>query len=191
MRCTPKPDTSAVMPRIFALMGAGVVVFFAAVPFASARTLLQAAGVLFFGLGIFLTVRYVLTSFSYALVPRGTGDGPAAAFAQNTGVRCLPLSSLDFTVHRQRGRGTPLLEACLSLSDLTEFLLLPGDRKERRQVLETHTLAHTYHYTVSFRPERLYLALFADGEEEIGILFEPSEEMAAVFFKAAERNKAE
>ncbi len=191
MRYTPKADTALVRRWIYLLMGVGTVAFLVTAMFPTGRALLQAAGVLFFAAGLFLTARYVLTSFTYALVPKGTGDGEAMAFAGPADVRYLPLSSVDFTVHRQRGRGVPVLEACLSLSDLTDFQLLPRNKEERRRILSMHPLVRTYHYTVSFRRSQRYLAVFADGEAEIGILFEPGDEMTAVFREAARRNQTE
>lgn len=115
----------------------------------------------------YVMVRYILTSYTYRIVPRSLDtDHP------------MPWE-MDFVVNRvQGGRSVPMVR--MSLEYLTELIYV-GD-KDYRSLPEyvNYRDAKIYVHVVNASCKDRYMAVFtAPGGEHHAVLFEPSQQMAA------------
>ena len=192
MRHTPVPDAAPVRRIVTVLIASGIAVFMLSPVLKSARAAFQAAALLFLSAGIYITVRYLMTSFSYAVLPRGDAvdDGTVSAAVGAFHVRHLPPSSLDFVVTKSQGQRIGITEARLSMDELLYFGAL-SPKGAKKEILKRHPSARLYNYTVSLRPNS-YIAVFEDSRgNQIGIVFEPDTAMAEYFADTAEKNQVQ
>ncbi len=153
----PKPQNKK--PQIITTVSValGIAVFLLAPILPKGQAVLQAVSFVMFAGGLFFAIRYLFTSFSYAVE-----DG-------------------DFTVQKSQGRRVGVTEARLALSELADFVPL-SKGKIGKDVRGKYPAMQIYSYTVTYRPDGAYLAVFVDGADNaIGVIFEPSAEMVGLF----------
>ena len=193
MHHTPTPRDDRARRVVFAWIAAGAIAVVSAAVLETGRASLQSAALCFFAVGIFITTRYIFTSFSYSVEPRSfdrPDDGTVtAADVGAFHVRHLPPSEMDFVVHKSQGQRQGIIEARLSMAELTYFAPLPREGGRKREAFRLHPDMRVYNYTVSYRPEGQYIAVFTDSAENvIGVIFEPDGQMADYFADTAAKN---
>lgn len=193
MHHTPTPVDDRARRVTFVLIAAGVLTFLASAWLPAGRAFLQAASLVSFAMGIFVTVRYLMTSFSYSVEPQGQHlpeDGTVtAAEAGAFHVRYLPPSSLDLMVRKSQGRRIGIIEARLSLEELAYFAPLPHQGGRKREPYRLYPNMRVYNYTVSYRPAAQYMAVFVDRVgNEIGIVLEVDGDMVTYLTETAAKN---
>ncbi len=192
MHHTPTPDSTPARRITCVLIGAGIAVFMLSPIVPTGRALFQLAAVLLFTVGIYVTVRYLMTSFSYAVEPRNapTDDGTVSASPGAFHLRHLPPSALDFVVRKSQGQRVGMVEARLSMEELLYFSPLPPKGGRKREAYRLYPTMRSFRYTVSLRPTAQYIAVFEDAAgNQIGVIFEPCETMAEYFAHTAEKNR--
>lgn len=193
MHHTPTPVDDRARRVTFVLIAAGAVTFLLSPWLPGGRALLQAASLVLFAVGIFVTVRYLMTSFSYSVQPRGqypAEDGTVtAADIGSFHIRHLPPSSLDLVVRKSQGRRIGVIEARLSMEELAYFAPLPREGGRKREAYRLYPAMRVYNYTVSYRPAAQYIAVFADdADNAIGVVLELDGEMITYLADTAAKN---
>ncbi len=192
MHYTPIPVDDRARRVTFVLIAAGAVTFLLPLWLPAGRALLQTASLILFSMGLFVTVRYLMTSFSYCVEPRGADrpeDGTVTADLGAFHIRHLPPSAVDLTVRKSQGRRVGIIEARLSMEDLAYFAPLPRQGGRKREVYRLYPNMRVYNYTVSYRPAAQYIAVFVDRTDNaIGVVLELNEEMAAYLADTAAKN---
>lgn len=193
MHHTPTPVDDRARRITFVLIAAGAGTFLLSPWLPGGRALLQTASLILFTTGIFVTVRYMMTSFSYSILPRGqylAGDGTVtAADVGSFHVRHLPPSSLDLVVRKSQGRRIGVIEARLSLEELAYFAPLPGEGGRKREAYRLYPNMRVYNYTVSYRPVAQYIAVFVDrADNAIGVILELDGDMVSYLADTAAKN---
>ena len=192
MHHTPTPVDDRARRVTFVLMAAGAVTFLLSPWLPSGRALLQAASLVLFAMGIFVTVRYLMTTFSYSVEPRDSACGDNGIVAADLGsfhIRHLPPSSLDLVVRKSQGRRVGITEARLSLEELTYFAPIPREGGRKREVYRLYPGMRVYNYTVSYRPATQYIAVFVDrAGNAIGVILELDGDMVTYLADAAAKN---
>ena len=90
MEYTPQPDTRRARRIMWAFLRGGAVCFPAAAMLPFGRAVLQLAGVALVACGLYVAGRWLFTSFTYAIVFRGTADPDELAESLlNTGHKAL------------------------------------------------------------------------------------------------------
>lgn len=192
MRYTPKPDSTPARRITCALIGAGIAVFMLSPVFPSARAVFQLTAFLLLSAGIYVTVRYLMTSYSYAVTPRNADadDGTVPAAAGVFHLHCLPPSQLDFVVQKSQGQRVGIVETRLSMEELRYFAPLSPKGGRKREPFRLYPDLRLFRYTVTLRPAVTHIAVFQDAAgNTLGILFEPDERMAEFFAHTAEKNR--
>ncbi len=155
----PKPKNKKSQLITAVSVSAGIAVFLLAPILPRGTAICQAAAIVLFAVGLFFSIRYQMTSFSYAIEDADDAGGA------------------DLTVQKSQGRRVGITEARLSLSELADFVPLAGGRIGR-DMREKYPAMRVYNYTVTYRPSGAYLAVFADSADNvIGVIIEPSAEM--------------
>lgn len=159
----PKPQNKKPQILTGVSAAAGIAVFLLAPILPMGRAPLQAVAILLFAVGLFYSLRYVMTSFSYALEPSDGASGE------------------DFVVRKSQGRRIEIIEARLTLDELVCFTPLVRG-KIGKDMREKYPTMRVYNYTVTYRPDGAYLAVFVDSADNvIGVILEPSTEMVTLF----------
>ena len=157
MHYTPKSQNKKPQAVTAVTVAVGIAVFMLAPLVPPAKAILQAVALVLFAVGLFFTVRYLMTSFSYAIE-----EG-------------------DLVVYKSQGRRVGITEARLALAELSYFAPLRHG-KIGKDVRAKHPAMQIYSYTVTYRPEGAYLAVFVDAADNaIGVIIEPSGEMVTLF----------
>ena len=195
MEYTPQPDTRRARRIMWAFLLGGAVCFPAAAMLPFGRAVLQLAGVALVACGLYVAGRWLFTSFTYAIVLRGTADPDELAGAQTAAagaapdVRRLPNALLDFTVRKSQGRRAPVMDACLALDELRYFAPLPREGGREREPYRLFPALRVYDYTVTMTPAQQYMAVFVDSANNaIGLIFEPDAAMAAYLASVLQQN---
>ena len=193
MRYTPKPCDRRAHTIMWLMIAAGALCFMLSSVFAGSRAVLQLGATVLIGGGIYVGVRYIMTEFTYEIVPRDTAlpQGEAApAFAGNTAD--LPASMLDLVVRKQNSRRGAVTDACMNLGELRYFAPLPREGGREREPYKLFPDLRVFAYTVSVAPQAQYIAVFVDSAgNAIGLVLEPDEAFAAVLSRAVRANGEE
>lgn len=154
----PKPGNKKPQIITAVSVAAGIAVFLLAPVLPRGTAICQAAAIVLFAVGLFFAIRYQMTSFSYAIEPSDSAEE-------------------DLTVQKSQGRRVGITEARLSLGEMVCFVpLMHG--KIGKDMREKYPAMHVYNYTVTYRPDGAYLAVFVDSADNvIGVIIEPSAEM--------------
>lgn len=192
MHHTPTPVDDRARRITFVLIAAGAGTFLLSPWLPGGRALLQTASLILFAMGLFVTVRYMMTSFSYSVEPRNSAfvdDGAVSADLGSFHIRHLPPSSLDLVVRKSQGRRVGVIEARLSMEHLTYFAPLPRQGGRRREPYRLYPNMRVYNYTVSYRPAAQYIAVFVDRTDNaIGVILELEGDMATYLADTAAKN---
>ena len=157
MHHVPKPQNKKPQMITTVSVAVGIAVFLLAPILPAGQAIAQAAAFVLFGVGLYFAIRYLFTSFSYA-VEEG-----------------------DFTVQKSQGRRVGSAEARLALDELAYFAPLQHG-KISKDVRAKYSTMQIYNYTVTYRPDGAYLAVFVDAADNaIGVIIEPSGEMVTLF----------
>ena len=193
MRYTPKPCDGRAHKIMWLMIAAGALCFMLSSAFAGGRAVLQLGATVLIGGGIYIGVRYIMTEFTYEIVPRDTAlpQGEAApAFAGNTAD--LPASMLDFVVRKQNSRRGALMDACMNLGELRYFAPLPTEGGREREPYKKFPNLKVFVYTPSIVPQAQYIAVFVDSAQNaVGLILEPDEAFSAVLSRAVHENGGE
>ncbi len=167
MHHTPKGQNKKPQVLTAVSVAVGIAVFMTAPLLPKGQAILQAVSFALFALGLYYTLRYLMTSFSYAVEPSDGAGGE------------------DLVVYKSQGRRVGITEARLSLVELSCFAPLTLG-KIGKDVREKYPAMRVYDYTVTYQPNSAYLAVFVDAaDNEIGVIFEPSAEMVGYMTKRA------
>lgn len=159
----PKPQNKKPQILTAVSVAAGIAVFLLAPILPAGQAVLQAAAIVLFAVGLYYSLRYQMTSFSYAIEP---SDGAVGE---------------DLVVRKSQGRRVEIIEARLALDELVCFTPLVRG-KIGKDVREKYPAMRVYNYTVTYRPDGAYLAVFVDAADNvIGVIIEPSPEMVTLF----------
>ncbi len=198
MEYTPRAQTRRAVRCMWVFFACGAACFLAGAEISAGRAVLQLAGIVFAVGGIYIAGRYLMTSFTYAVVPKGggtawEGEGELAAAAPLPDVRCLPNAALDFTVRKTQGRRAAVLDACFAMEELRYFAPLPREGGREREPYRLYPEMRVFQYTVSFSHDLpQYMAVFVDGEgQATGLVLEPDGEMTAYLEAALRQNGAQ
>lgn len=149
--------------------------------------ILQFAAVFFIIAAVFVTIRYIMTHFTYIIRPRSDipENGAVAEFADNIDVTALDPALLDFVVIKAQGNRPGAMECVLPLDDLIETAVL--DEKNTKQSICDAWRKKAgsaefvfYDYTITLGGEALsdkLAMLFIDGSKYVCIFIEPDEIM--------------
>ncbi len=193
MRYIPKACDGRAQKIMWLMIAAGAICFMLPSVIPSARAVFQLGATVLVGGGIYIGVRYVMTEFTYEIVPRDSalprGEG---AFVSDVRAADLPASMLDFVVRKQNSRRGALIDACMSLGDLRYFAPLPREGGREREPYKLFPQLKVYEYTASIAPQAQYMAVFVDSAQNaVGLVIEPDEAFAAVLSRALRENGTE
>ena len=159
----PKPQNRKPQILTAVSVAAGSAVFLLAPILPAWQAILQAAAIVLFGVGLYYSLRYVMTSFSYAIEPSDGAGGE------------------DLVVRKSQGRRIEIIEARLALDEMVCFTPLERG-KIGKDVRAKYPAMRVYNYTVTYRPDGAYLAVFVDAADNvIGVILEPNAEMVTLF----------
>ncbi len=155
----PKGQNGRAMLITAVSAAAGIALFLLAPILPPVQAFLQAMALVLFSVGLYFSLRYRMTTFSYAIEASDSADGT------------------DFVVRKSQGRRIGITEARLAIAELAYFVPL-AHGKIGKDVRAKYPAMQVYNYTVTYRPDGAYLAVFVDGADNaIGVIFEPSAEM--------------
>lgn len=193
MRCTPKPCDTRAQKRMWVLIAAGAVTFCLTPLFSAGRAAFQLGALILIAWGMYTGMRYIMTEFTYEIVPRSTATAEdiGAAFAQEStvDVRGLPAGMLDFVVRKKNSQRGAIMDACLDLGDLRYFAPLPREGGREREPYRLFPDLRVYVYTASPVPAAQYMAVFVDAAHNaIGLVLEPDEAFIETLTRIAREN---
>lgn len=196
MTYSPNQKNTRVRWIVAALLAAAAVSY--AVPIARSAmgmgdggAILQFAAVLFIIAAVFVTIRYVMTHFTYIIRPRSDipENGAIAEFADGIDVTALDPALLDFVVIKAQGSRPGAMECVLPLDELIGTVML-DDKNTKQSVCDAwRKKAGTaefvfYDYTITpgdaSLSDKLAL-LFLDGKKYVCLFIEPDDRMKSYF----------
>lgn len=193
MRYSPRPCDARAQRLMWAFLAAGSVCFCLTPLWRQGRAVFQLGAVVLMCGGIYIAVRYMLTSFVYEIALKNSadpGDMQTAPAGGGTDVRLLPNSSLDLVVRKASGQRAAVIDACLALDELVYFAPLPREGGREREPYKRYPGMRVYNYTASVAPQAQYMAVFVDGAQNVtGVILEPGAELAEFLSAAAEKNE--
>lgn len=194
MRYSPLPCDGRAKRIMWMLLAAGSVCFCLTPLWPRGRAVFQLGALALFCGGIFVAVRYLLTTFVYEITLKNTVDAsgmqPELA-GGSLDVTKLPPSALDLVVRKAIGQRAAVIDACLALDELLYFAPLAREGGREREPYKRYPELHAYNYTVSVVPETQYMAVFVDGARNaIGVILEPDAAMAEFLAQITSANVA-
>lgn len=143
---------------------------------------------------VYLLVRYRMTSFTYVVRLRDDTDdsdaqGLEKAYAGSLDITSVKPELLDFCVYKASGTRMAAMECLLSLGDLVaavEVTKKKGGgvtRDDVRREYEQKGGFAFYDYTLTFGLESALELVFIDGNQYVGVIIEPDENMRQYFLK--------
>lgn len=194
MRYSPRPCDGRAMRMTWMLLAAGALCFCLTPLWPRGRAVFQLGALVLFCAGIFIAVRYQLTTFVYEIVLKNTetasGMQPVEA-GDPLDVTLLPPSALDLVVRKATGQRAAVIDACLALDELLYFAPLAREGGREREPYKRYPGLHAYNYTVSVAPQQQYMAVFVDGARNAtGVVLEPDAAMAELLTQIAKANAA-
>ncbi len=179
MRYTPSPNNRRATVIMWGMIAAGSVVFCLQGAFTKARAALQAGAIILFSVGIYIAVRYLMTTFTYEIVLRTPDDLPDGVPAMQIDISRLPPEMLDLVVSRGVGQRPPFVTARMGMDELFWFGAVTRKDMKSAPPYKQYPTMRTYEYAPSLHPETLHLAVFLDAADTpTALLLELSPEMA-------------
>ena len=183
MTYRPSPNPSAPTMLSFLWLGIAAVAYLAgnmAERFAWAFQLVCILGVV---VSLYLLLRWRMTWFVYAVVPRGEGMAweEEPALAGGGLLRRMPPDGLDFVVVKGQGAKNGVMECVLGMDDLAEVWEVSrkaGNADEtcpvysRKAILERYPGAKVYESIQTYGWERAVAAVFRDGQSYAVLLLD-------------------
>ena len=172
MTYRPNPNPSAPIMLSFLWLGIAAAAYLAGgmiQRFAWAFQLVCILGVV---VSLYLLLRWRMTWFVYAVVPRGEGMAweEEPALAGGVPLRYVPADKLDFIVVKGQGAKNGVMECVLGLDDLVHAEIVSRKnggahpKYDRKALLAEYPGAKMYEYIQTYGWERAVAAVFRDGQ---------------------------
>ena len=184
MTYKPSPNVSTPTMVSFLWLGAAMVAYVAGAAAERFAWAFQLACILGVVVSLYLLLRWRLTWFVYAVVPRGQGvawqEEPALAGGLSLGH--MPPDALDLVVVKGQGAKAGVMECVLGMDALESAWVVSRKAGDdcpvycRKFILQQYPGAKLYEYIQTYRWERAIVAVFRDGEGYAVLLLDLPEE---------------
>ena len=165
MKYTPLPKNKKNSVLFIVLLCTAAALFYlGAQYYTEAKSVVQAAGVLFLALSSFFLIKK-LTGYTYAVYPKEPSDEKSVSEYRP--------DELSFVVAKHFGTGPDTNKASLDLACLTKTVSLPFSYFEKKKIIKAEGKMALYYYTVTFKPPESLLLVFGANGEKTGIVIEP------------------